>query len=316
MSAVTVIGHNVATRLLRIRRMIGLALLTGMPAGVLFFVTFGNTDEDIAEGNRGGSYLTFMSTPGLMFGIINIVGNFGTVFVDQSYWQSAIAASPASAHKGYLLGGLVWFTIPFTLATSLGLAANALNVAITSDDANAGLVPPAAAAVLVGRGGAVFPTAQKLAQATTCELEFLVLNGAECEPYISCDDVLMREHAADIVSGGQILMHALQVDVCFIVVESDKPDALQQLAAAMTSAGDERLSLKQIPTIYPSGGEDQLVLLVALAVDVGDALRPEAQTVGRVQRVAVERAPRPRALLARVEHAQRAAARRVLTHRV
>merc|ERR1719217_272819 len=90
--------------------------------------------------NRGGSYLTMLSVSGLEFGIINIVGNFGTVFVDQSYWQSAIAASPASAHKGYLLGGLVWFTIPFTLATSLGLAANALNVAITSDDANAGLV--------------------------------------------------------------------------------------------------------------------------------------------------------------------------------
>merc|ERR1719393_1008875 len=106
-------------------------------------------------GNRGGSYLTMLSVSGLMFGIINIVGNFGTVFVDQSYWQSAIAASPASAHKGYLLGGLVWFTIPFTLATSLGLAANALNVAITSDDANAGLLPPAAAAVLGGRGMAI-----------------------------------------------------------------------------------------------------------------------------------------------------------------
>merc|ERR1719354_1085748 len=49
-----------------------------------------------------------------------IVGNFGTVFVDQSYWQSAIAAKPASAAKGYLLGGICWFAIPFSLATSLG----------------------------------------------------------------------------------------------------------------------------------------------------------------------------------------------------
>merc|ERR1719399_1895859 len=72
------------------------------------------------ENNKDGSYLTMISGGGLMFGIINIVGNFGTVFVDQSYWQSAIAAKPASAHKGYLLGGLVWFTIPFALATSLG----------------------------------------------------------------------------------------------------------------------------------------------------------------------------------------------------
>ena len=57
--------------------------------------------------NRDGSYLTMLSLDGLMFGIINIVGNFGTVFVDQSYWQSAIAARPASAARGYLLGGYV-----------------------------------------------------------------------------------------------------------------------------------------------------------------------------------------------------------------
>jgi electron transport complex protein RnfC len=115
---------------------------------------------------------------------------------------------------------------------------------------------------IVGLGGAVFPTAQKLAQATTCQLEFLVLNGAECEPYISCDDMLMRERADAIVSGARILLHALQLDCAYIVVESDKPDALRQLEAAMTDAGDDRLSLKQIPTIYPSGGEDQLVQLV------------------------------------------------------
>ena len=56
-------------------------------------------------GNRDGSYLTMLSSDGLMFGIINIVGNFGTVFVDQSYWQSAIAAKPSSAARGYVLGG-------------------------------------------------------------------------------------------------------------------------------------------------------------------------------------------------------------------
>jgi len=58
-------------------------------------------------GNHDGSYLTMISSGGLMFGIINIVGNFGTVFVDQSYWQSAIAARPTAAARGYLLGGYV-----------------------------------------------------------------------------------------------------------------------------------------------------------------------------------------------------------------
>jgi Na+/proline symporter len=107
------------------------------------------------DGNRGGSYLTFMSLPGLKFGIINIIGNYGTVFCDQSYWQSAIAAKPAATHKGYILGGVVWFTIPFALATSLGLAGNALNVALTKNEAGSGLVPPAAAIAMLGDVGGV-----------------------------------------------------------------------------------------------------------------------------------------------------------------
>jgi SSS family transporter len=107
------------------------------------------------EDNNSGSYLTMLSLGGLKFGIINIVGNFGTVFVDQSYWQSAIAAKPASAHKGYILGGLVWFTIPFALATSLGLYAVAYQLPITSLEAGSGLVPPAVATHLFGKFGSV-----------------------------------------------------------------------------------------------------------------------------------------------------------------
>jgi len=105
--------------------------------------------------NRDGSYLTMLSGGGLMFGIINIVGNFGTVFVDQSYWQSAIAARPESAAKGYLLGGICWFAIPFSLATSLGLTSTALMLPITADEAGAGLVPPAVATHLIGQAGSV-----------------------------------------------------------------------------------------------------------------------------------------------------------------
>lgn len=115
---------------------------------------------------------------------------------------------------------------------------------------------------IVGLGGAVFPTAQKLMQASTCKLDYLLLNGVECEPYISCDDALMRERADAVVSGGQILMHVLGLAVCYVVIESDKPEALHALAEALSAAGDERLVLKQVPTIYPSGGEDQLVQLV------------------------------------------------------
>jgi len=115
---------------------------------------------------------------------------------------------------------------------------------------------------IVGLGGAVFPTAQKLMQARTCETEYLILNGVECEPYISCDDVLMRERAPEVLKGAQILMHALQIDTCYVAVESDKPAAITRLGEVLAELDDARIVLKQVPTIYPSGGEDQLVQLV------------------------------------------------------
>ncbi len=107
------------------------------------------------EGNAAGAFLTMASAGGLMFGIINIVGNFGTVFVDQAYWQRAIAAKPSSTVKGFLLGGACWFAIPFTLATTMGLTAIALDVDLTPAQAQMGLVVPAAATALMGEVGAI-----------------------------------------------------------------------------------------------------------------------------------------------------------------
>jgi len=111
------------------------------------------------SGNAHGSYITMRSKNGLIFGVINVVGNFATVFQDQAYWQRAIASKPASTVKAYLLGGLAWFAIPFSFATTLGLAA----VALTGDpsmrelspaDVSAGLPASAAAAALLGKAGA------------------------------------------------------------------------------------------------------------------------------------------------------------------
>lgn len=74
------------------------------------------------EGNAHGSYITMRSKNGLIFGVINIVGNFATVFQDQAYWQRAIASRPASTVKAYLLGGLAWyifFPVTFILFSTL-----------------------------------------------------------------------------------------------------------------------------------------------------------------------------------------------------
>ena len=106
-------------------------------------------------GNAMGAYLTMASAGGLIFGVINIVGNFGTVFVDQAYWQRAIAAQPSSTVKGFLLGGMCWFSIPFTLATTMGLTAVALDVELTPEQVQLGLTVPAAASVLMGEVGAI-----------------------------------------------------------------------------------------------------------------------------------------------------------------
>mmetsp|Transcript_39491 Transcript_39491/g.92273 ORF Transcript_39491/g.92273 Transcript_39491/m.92273 type:complete len:597 (-) Transcript_39491:51-1841(-) len=105
------------------------------------------------EGNYEGSYLTLLSGNGFLFGLINMIGNLGTVIVDQSYWQSAIAARPNAAAKGFYLGGICWFSIPFSLATALGLSAVSLLLPITKTEAQAGLVPAAAAVHLLGTGG-------------------------------------------------------------------------------------------------------------------------------------------------------------------
>ncbi len=107
------------------------------------------------ESNFAGSYLTMASTGALIFGIINIISNFGTVFVDQAYWQRAIAATPTSAFKGFLIGGLAWFAIPSALATTLGLAAVAINVPLTPQQISMGLVASTAASKVLGDIGAV-----------------------------------------------------------------------------------------------------------------------------------------------------------------
>ncbi|GFR85860.1 urea-proton symporter DUR3-like [Elysia marginata] len=112
------------------------------------------------QGNKDMSYLTIVSDEGLMFGLINIVGNFGTVFVDQSYWQSAVASKPKQGVLGLLLGGLAWFAIPFSFSTTMGLAYVALSAKqgeglLTPDDVDAGLVPPVVAYHLLGKSGAI-----------------------------------------------------------------------------------------------------------------------------------------------------------------
>lgn len=110
---------------------------------------------------------------------------------------------------------------------------------------------------IVGLGGAAFPTAVKLN--TGSGLRCLILNGAECEPYISCDDTLMRERPVEVVTGAQVMLHALEIRHCVIAIEDDKPEALAALRAALERVRDERIAVVTVPAIYPEGGERQLI---------------------------------------------------------
>jgi Na+-translocating ferredoxin:NAD+ oxidoreductase subunit C len=119
-----------------------------------------------------------------------------------------------------------------------------------------------ALAGIVGLGGAGFPTADKLRAAARASAPLLIINGAECEPFIACDDALMRHHADAVVLGTQALLHASGATQAHIAVEDNKPQALTALRSALQLAGDARIELKPVPTFYPTGGERQLVLLL------------------------------------------------------
>ena len=114
---------------------------------------------------------------------------------------------------------------------------------------------------IVGLGGAVFPTAVKLNVTGHRAIDTLIINAAECEPYITCDDRLMRERADDIVEGVGIIRHIIDARRCLIGIEDNKPEAIEALRAVITAAGAD-VEVVVVPSIYPSGGEKQLIKLL------------------------------------------------------
>jgi electron transport complex protein RnfC len=143
---------------------------------------------------------------------------------------------------------------------------------------------------IAGLGGAGFPTATKLALARARGVGTLLLNAAECEPWICCDDALLRHAAADVVRGTQILSRALSAARTVIAVEDDKPAAIAALRTALESLPDAGISLVVLPALYPQGAERQLILAVTGIEVPADALPQDAgvlcQNVGTAAAVA------------------------------
>ncbi|MDX2456845.1 MAG: electron transport complex subunit RsxC [Gammaproteobacteria bacterium] len=114
---------------------------------------------------------------------------------------------------------------------------------------------------IVGLGGAGFPTSMKLCNRSH-RIELLLINAVECEPYISCDNRLLQERAAEVVEGVRILLHVLKPDACIVAIEDHMPQAEQALRAALDAVKASGITVTRIPDIYPSGGERQLIRIL------------------------------------------------------
>ncbi len=112
---------------------------------------------------------------------------------------------------------------------------------------------------IVGLGGAGFPSFIKLNPGAGGSIDLLILNGAECEPYISCDAMLMQERPREVIDGLKIMRHALQAKYCLIGVEDNKPDAIVALRGALSADETKFIDVVTVPTRYPAGGEKQLI---------------------------------------------------------
>ncbi|MGN0777679.1 MAG: electron transport complex subunit RsxC [Aristaeellaceae bacterium] len=131
---------------------------------------------------------------------------------------------------------------------------------------------------IVGMGGATFPTSVKLTPPKGKTIEKLIINGAECEPYLTADHRLMLEKASEIIDGVRLIMLALDIRETIIGVEDNKPDAISVLSKA--AQGVDGVTVRALPVRYPQGGEKQLIYATtkrkvpcgALPIEVGCAV--------------------------------------------
>ncbi len=125
-----------------------------------------------------------------------------------------------------------------------------------------GLLEAIRKAGIVGLGGAVFPTAAKLATALNNGIDTLIINGAECEPYITCDDSLMQNQAPAVMRGIQILQIVFKPRHTLIGIEDNKPEAIAAMQQALQQLELNDTQIINIPSVYPSGGEKQLIKIL------------------------------------------------------
>ena len=137
------------------------------------------------------------------------------------------------------------------------------------------LIALIADAGIVGMGGAMFPTADKLRLSLAHPIDTLIINGSECEPYLTCDDRLMQEQGVQILGGIRYLLQITGASRCFIGIEANKPEALACMD--LLCHDEPAVEVVSLPPLYPMGSEKQLIEAVTglqvpsgkLSADVG-----------------------------------------------
>jgi len=124
------------------------------------------------------------------------------------------------------------------------------------------------AAGIVGLGGATFPSAVKLNLGLTYPISTLIINGGECEPYLTCDDRLMQERPDELIDGIRIMLHALKAKQALIAIEDNKPTAIERMKVAANLF--DNVTVTVVPSRYPMGSEKQMVqTLTGLEIPAG-----------------------------------------------
>lgn len=116
------------------------------------------------------------------------------------------------------------------------------------------------AAGIVGMGGATFPSAVKLGLGKDNPISTLIINGGECEPYLTCDDLLMQEHGDDVIDGIHIMVHALKARRALIAIEDNKPAAIKTMTIAAHLF--KNITIISVPSLYPMGSEKQMIQML------------------------------------------------------
>ena len=219
-----------------------------LPKGELVYMTNQHIGKPASPVVKKGDHV-------LVGQIIAEAGGFVSANIVSSVSGTVKAVEPRkNASGGSAMAIVVENDGEYTLAEGVGVECD------TNSLTGQEILSKVQKAGIVGMGGAGFPTHVKLTVKTPEKIDYVIANGAECEPYITCDDQLMRTKAAEIVEGMEYMLRLFPNAKGVVVVENNKPEAI----AAMEQAcqGHDRVYVQPVKTKYPQGGERSLITVI------------------------------------------------------